>query len=87
MKKALLMSLFIIAAIILGGLIGGACAGINALSWLSYSKNFAFQPGTFDIDILSVTFGFSLNVNVAQLIFICIALFAYFKLAPKIISK
>ncbi len=87
MKKALLMSLFIIAAIVLGALIGGGCEGVEYLNWLSYSKDFSFQPGTIDIDVLSFTFGFSINVCVAQLILVFVGLFSYYKLAPKLISK
>lgn len=87
MKKALLMSLFIIAAIVLGALIGNACVSVDFLDWLSYSKSFSFQPGTFDIDVFSLTFGFHFKMNVAQLILIFIGIFSYYKLAPKLITK
>ena len=87
MKKALLMSLFIITAIVLGALIGNACASVDFLDWLAYSKSFSFQPGTFDIDVFSLTFGLHFKMNVAQLILIFIGIFSYTKLAPKLISK
>ncbi len=86
MKKGLLMTVLIITAIVLGGLIGEACYSISALDWLSYSKVFSFNPGTFDINILTITFGLTVSVNVAQLILIFTAIFAYYKLAPKIIG-
>lgn len=87
MKKGLLMSLFIITAIVLGALIGNACAGVEALDWLAYSKSFSFQPGTFDIDVFFLNFGIGFTMNVAQLILIFVGIFAYQKLAPKIIHS
>lgn len=86
MKKTLLMSLFVITAIVLGSLLGNACIGAGALEWLSYSKEFSVQSGTVDIDIISVSFGFHFKVNVAQLILLFFGVFAYTKIAPKIIT-
>lgn len=87
MKKVLLMSVLVIAAIVLGGLIGEASAGNDVLNWLAYSKTFSFQPGTFiNIDVFSMTFGITFKANVAQLILVFVGIFAYYKLAPKLIS-
>ena len=88
MKKFLLMSLFVAAAIVLGALIGDNCAAVDGLNWLSYSKAFSFQPGTLiDIDVFCLTFGIAFQMNVAQLLLLFIAIFAYYKLAPKLISS
>lgn len=88
MKKTLLMMLFIITAIVMGALLGDAVVGIEALEWLGYSKSFSFQPGTFiNIDVLSLTFGITFKANVAQLIFTFIGIYAYYKLAPKLITS
>lgn len=87
MKKGLLISLFIIAAVVVGALLGSVCEGVEALNWLAYSKSFSFQPGTFDIDVFSLTFGVSFKMNVAQLILIFIGIFSYYKLAPKLIKS
>lgn len=87
MKKILLMSVFMIAAIVIGGLIGESCIDIEALNWLSYSKSFSFHPGTFiDVEVFSMTFGISFKANVAQLLLVIIGIFAYYKLAPKLIN-
>ena len=88
MKKFLLISVLMIAAIVIGGLIGDVTAGVSGLQWLAYSKSFAFQPNTFlDIDILSLTFGITFKANVAQIILIFVGLFTYYKIAPKLITK
>lgn len=87
MKKTLLMSLFVITAIVLGALIGDSVTGIGSLQWLGYSKSFSFQPGTFiNLEVFSLTFGITFTVNVAQLILLFIGIFAYYKLAPKLIT-
>lgn len=87
MKKFLLMTILMISAIVIGGLIGDSLFGVSALEWLTYSKEFSFQPGTFiNIDVFSLTFGFTFKMNVAQLILILIGIFAYYKIAPKLIS-
>lgn len=88
MKKVLLMTVLMIAAIVLGGLIGEACAGREFLDWLSYSKSFSFQPGTFiDIDVFSLTFGITFKANVAQLLLVIAGIFTYYKAAPKLITS
>ncbi|MCI6560220.1 MAG: DUF4321 domain-containing protein [Ruminococcus sp.] len=87
MKKVLLMSVMIITAIVVGALLGDACAGVGFLNWLSYSKCFSFQPGTIDINVFSLTFGISFEANVAQLLLVFAGIFAYYKIAPKIITK
>lgn len=87
MKKVLLMSIMVITAIVVGGLLGDACAGVGFLDWLSYSKGFSFQPGTIDTNVFSLTFGISFEANVAQLILVFVGIFAYYKIAPKLITK
>lgn len=87
MKKVLLMGVLMIAAIVLGSLLGNACADAAALSWLAYSVHFAFEPGTFiNFEVLTLTFGISFTANVAQLILILVGIFMYIKLVPKLIT-
>lgn len=80
------MCVLMIAAIVFGGLIGGACAGIQGLAWLGYYKDFAMTPTTFNVDLFSLTFGFSFKAYVAQLILIIVGIVIYTKLAPKVIT-
>ncbi|MCD8188541.1 MAG: DUF4321 domain-containing protein [Ruminococcus sp.] len=87
MKRFLLMTVLVLAAILLGGFVGDICMDSAAFDWLAYSKSFSYQPGTIDIVILTITFGFSITINIAQLIFIFVALFAYYKIAPKFITE
>ena len=82
MKKFYFIIL-IFAAVTIGGFIGSNADG--SLWWLGYVTKFSFEPGTFiDINILSLTFGITINISIAQIILIFVAIFAYYKTAPKL---
>lgn len=84
MKKVLYMSFLIIAAVLLGGLVGNAVSGASALNWLGFYKTFSFEPGTFiNLDVLRLTFGITFSANVAQVLLIGVAILVYYKTAPK----
>jgi len=84
MKKTLYMGFLVISGIVIGGLISSGVNGAAALNWLSYSKRFSFEPGTFlNLDVLQLTFGITFTVSVAQIIMIALCLFVYVKTAPK----
>lgn len=86
MKKALYMTLLLVCACVLGGLIGRHADG--SISWLGYTTGFNFQPGNFlDTEVLSVTFGISFTINIAQIILCLVAIFVFYKTAPKIITS
>lgn len=85
MKRTIYMIFLIGCAAILGNLLGNMVTGTEGLNWLSYSKQFGFEPGTFNFfDVFSLTFGFSFAINIAQLILIVAAIIIYTKTAPKI---
>ena len=82
MKKFYFVIL-ILAAITLGGFIGSIADG--SLWWLGYVTRFSFEPGRFiDIQIIALTFGITVNISIAQIIMIFVAIFAYYKTAPKL---
>lgn len=88
MKYAVYMSFLSICALVLGSMLGNRAIGTDGFSWLGYSKTFAFEPGTFlDLDVLRLTFGISITVNVAQLLLIIAAIVIYYKTAPKLFAK
>lgn len=88
MKYAVYMSFLTVFALVLGGMLGNKAISTEGFSWLGYSKTFSFEPGTFlDIDILQLSFGLSITINVAQLLLIAVAIFIYYKTAPKIFPK
>ena len=84
MKKTLYFLLLLICACVLGGVLGNVASG--SFAWLGYSRSFALNLDKFiDTDILVLTFGISMSISVAQVIFIAIAIYAYIKTAPKVV--
>ncbi|MCR5601469.1 MAG: DUF4321 domain-containing protein [Ruminococcus sp.] len=84
MKKTLYFLLLLICALVIGGLLANEATG--AFAWLGWSGGFNFNPGTFvDTDVISLTFGLSMNISIAQVIGIIIAICAYIKTAPKVV--
>lgn len=88
MKYALYMFFLALCAIILGGMLGNMVISTDGLSWLGYSKTFAFEPGTFlNLDVIKLTFGLTITINVAQIFLLVTAIIVYYKTAPKIFTK
>ena len=66
------------AGLVIGGLIGQLASQISWLNWLSYGQEFGLaEPLTFDLSVLKLTFGFVVNINMASIIGIAIALLIY----------
>ena len=76
--------MLILAAVILGALIGSGTQNISALDWLSYSKGFTLNSLKLDLSIITISFGCAIKVNVAQLILLLVALAVYPKTAKAI---
>lgn len=88
MKYALYMFFLALCAIILGGMLGNMVISTDGLSWLGYSKTFAFEPGTFlNLDVIKLTFGLTITINVAQIFLLVTAIVVYYKTAPKVFTK
>jgi hypothetical protein len=85
MKKTLYFLLLFICACILGGVIGTIASG--SFAWLGYSRGLSLDNSTFSMELFSITFGFTFNINIAQIICIIIAIYAYIKTAPKLITS
>lgn len=72
--------LFILAGLVIGGLIGNLTSSINGLSWLSYGEEFGLRdPVVLDLNVLTLTLGLTIKINIASIIGVIIALVAYRK--------
>lgn len=70
--------LLLLAGIVLGGFIGNQTAGVPGLSWLNYGQSFGFaNPIVLDLGILVITFGLSINITIASIIGVLIAIIIY----------
>lgn len=80
-KNAWIVILFIFAGLVIGGLLGQVASQVDWLSWLAYGQTFGIQnPFVLDMNVLSLTFAFSIQINIASIIGLAIAIFLYRKL-------
>lgn len=79
-KRFWVFLIFLFSGIILGGLLGELANDVPFLSWLAYGKSFGLvDPVILDINVLKISFSFLFQLNVASIIGILIAIFAYKK--------
>ena len=82
LKKNILFIFYLLAGIVLGSMLAHLCGGIPALAWLAYSNSIGFAPAApavLDLSVLTLTFGFSMAISVAQIFTIACSLFLYYK--------
>lgn len=80
MKKNLILLFLLLAGVMFGSLLAAATRGIPWLSWLSYGQTVGISvdnPMILDLAVIQLAFGFELGVNIAQIICVLIAIFAY----------
>ena len=79
-KSVWILVLFMLAGIVLGGLLGEFASGLDFLWWLGYGQSFGLsQPIVLNLSIIAITFGVEFKINIASIIGIGIALFIYRK--------
>ena len=80
-KNTWILIIFICAGLVIGGLIGKLSAQVDWLSWLAFGQEFGLEsPFILDLSILSITFAFSIKINIASIIGIVLAIFIYKKI-------
>ncbi|MBR4201454.1 MAG: DUF4321 domain-containing protein [Oscillospiraceae bacterium] len=85
MKNKLVYLFLIITAILIGHLLGLACASVadSSVSWLGHSLNFGFDTTTLNLSAITVSFGLQVSICPMQILCILIALL----LAPKVAAS
>lgn len=80
-KNIWILILFILAGLVIGGLIGELTSGIQWLNWLSYGQSFGLDsPMTLDLNVVKLTFGITFKMNIASIIGMALAIFVYKKI-------
>lgn len=65
----------VLCGIVIGMMVSSLCDDIPALSWLSYGLSFGMtSPLVLDLKLINLTLGLSVNLNVATILCIVIAL-------------
>ena len=79
-KNIWILILFILSGLVIGGLLGQMAAQVDWLKWLAYGQQFGFEsPIVLELNVIKVTFGLMININIASIIVMAIALFIYRK--------
>ncbi len=77
-KNTWVLIVLVCAGIVIGGLIGQLASQVSWLSWLSYGGQFGLtEPFILDLNVIKLTLGFVININMASIVGIAIALFIY----------
>ncbi len=81
--KTLLLIVLLLLAVVLGQILGTACAGVKYLSWLGAAANFGLSPVDLDLSVVKLTFGMIIKINVAQAVLLLISILAYTRIKIK----
>ncbi len=82
-KSLVVLILFILAGIVLGGFLGSLAAdsGVKWLSWLNYGLTFGIkEPVLLDLSVITLTFGIMIRFTVSGIIGMALAIFIYRKM-------
>ena len=79
-KSFWILLIFILSGLVIG-LLGDLAANVNGLWWLSFGQEFGLEsPFVLNLSILSITFAFSIKINIASIIGMALAIFIYRKI-------
>lgn len=72
--------IFILAGLVIGGLIGELTSGVDFLWWLSYGQEFGLsEPLKLDLGVITLQFAVMFKINIASILGVIISLFIYRK--------
>ena len=80
-KNIWILLVVMCCGLVIGGLIGEMASQIDFLNWLSYGQKFGLKdPINLELNVISITFGLMLNINIASIIGLGISIFLYRKI-------
>ncbi len=76
MKRSKIYNAFLVLiGIVLGTFVGNITNGVSSLSWFSFGLDFGMNsPLVLDLGMMQLTFGVSINLTLAVVIFIILSL-------------
>jgi hypothetical protein len=67
-----------LAGLVIGGLLGELSQNIDWLWWLGYGQEFGLtSPLVLDLNVIKLTFSFTVKISIASIIGMVIAIFIY----------
>lgn len=86
-KKTATFIFLIVSGITAGTIVGKATNGKEYLSWLSYGTSVGIStdhPMIIDLSVFKLAFGFTLSINIAQIIFIFVTMIIFYRISKKL---
>lgn len=79
-RNSWVLLLFLLAGIVLGGLIGKLAGKIDFLWWLGYGQTFGLtEPLVLNLEVVTLTFALQFKINIASIVGVALAIFLYRK--------
>ena len=80
-KNIWILLVFLLAGLVVGGLLGKLASSVSWLWWLSYEQQFGLEtPIVLDLSVLKLTFGLMFKINIASIIGMVLSIFIYKKI-------
>ena len=80
-KRGWILVIFILSGLVIGGLLGELAAKVDWLWWLSFGQEFGIPNAlTLNLGMLTLSFACMIKINIASIIGVFIAIFAYRKI-------
>ena len=80
-KNGWVLLIMLLSGIVLGGFIGMLTAIVSGLSWLNYGQSFGLEsPVVLNLGLLVLTFGLTIQISIASIIGVVLAIIVYRKL-------
>ena len=77
-KSIWILIIFILAGLVIGGLLGELAKSVDWLWWLGLGQEFGLEsPIVLNLSIVTLTFGLMFKINIASIIGMAIAIFIY----------
>ena len=86
-KKGIIFAVFLMGGILLGSVLTQVAEHVSWLSWLTWGKSIGIgvpNPCVVDLSVITFSFGFSLQMNLAILFCLAISMVAYHTLGKRI---
>ena len=78
-KKGWICVLFILAGLVIGGLLGQLAKDVDFLWWFSYGQQFGMEDLILDLSVLKIELSVIININIASIIGVLVSLLIYRK--------
>ena len=79
-KSMWILIVFILAGVVIGGLVGDLASKSSGLWWRAYGQQFGLSdPLTVDLSIIKLSFSLMIKLNISSILGMILAIFIYRK--------